>query len=271
MLACIVPARIAKAERECTFPASIHPNQDDIDVPANTRIWIHESPAALELGAIEGECTPVLRTSGGEEVPHELTQIGAPSLALLTPQQPLSVGATYELELPCISSGTEPSPVTFKVARGPDLEAPAVPDVQVGQWFEGVEGDFGFGRLLVTSDEPTVLVDVGPGSQIEGSVDDGTVTDVFSIPDRVPFVGVQTCRLTNWQPTSEDDSVDVRVAAVDLAGNVSAWSEPVSVQVESGCGCVAGGQPPTWRWSLLLGVFVGLGRRRRGTLGILIK
>lgn len=222
------------------------------DVPLNARVFYFPQGSAG---------TPVLKDDTGAAVSttSSTITIQAGSVTVLTPSQPLTANKSYTVS---VTSGTLS---TFTTGTTTATQAPAVPHVTgedpiTGSYAGGPPwGDnlFAINRVTIDGTAPMVLVDVdnkttfAPAS-LSGSA--AHLTDSKTIEfDRD---GICTVKV-------ESDSAQVRLGALDVAGNFSGWSDPQTVNIPSnGCGCSASNTPRA-PWIAILAVLALL-RLRRG-------
>lgn len=225
-------------------------------VPTNALLWrysLEEASAPVEpvgddvsltdLDWGELEVTPVL----------DLVGLGV-RIEAWRSIEPLRRGAEYEWVSPSPSGGL-PLVTTFTVGDTPDTEPPSTPwGAEPTRWsdvtpFDVCGGDATHEARMPTSPpEPLLLAlaaDAVPG---DGGLPDERIDGATDQP------GIW---LRGYWPLTTQE---VRLANIDLAGNVSDWSEPVAVSMPAaGCGAA----PET---ALFLVPLLGLGwrTRRRG-------
>lgn len=238
---------------DCAVPSQVTPSQDDAEVPANTKIWIRgwtpcPSPALQEAG-------------GGAVIETTQSQI-ARDITVLHPAAPLQVGASYE-----VSCGSEPPLSTFTVTAEADTTPPGLPSVKEVEHVEtgGIAsscGEESYVKLDASFAGKLLLLDIEGEASLDTAALSGVVSAAFAAGEMV-FVGEAACSGSNWNLDREDEP-RVAYATVDLAGNVSGWTEAAPLEEASGCQM---GGPARGRGGIaaaaaaLLGLF---GLRRRG-------
>lgn len=194
----------------------------------------HEGPLAVNVAADRPVPTNVhflVQHGVAEGKPVEMELLGpggtplelksgrrAPTSVELTPKEPLSSSATYRLH----DKGAGRVDVTFRTGPGPDVEKPMPPRVLTTE------------RQHATStygDVDRLLVVVEPSSDAHHwevqIATDLTFLDALTVrsPDPAIGIGTERCVVT---AAGYDRRVryQVRVRAVDAAGNVSPWVMP---------------------------------------------
>ena len=246
----------------CRYPGSVRPGPDDVGVPVNTRIWINDVFAGSWWEHEDFEACPLPRLFGddGSEPELEIAPIpddgSLPRVLVLTPTQPLKIGTEYTLEFECLGHYAMLTERTFVVSSPADHESPVVP-VLDSYAVEHQRGDFEthHADLMIDSEEPFILLDRDETSSFDPQTYAGALTDMFDIDNRSPYVGQGACLWRNWN-AERGSQTSIRLAAMDLAGNISEWSEPEPIDL--GCGCSSSAADGGWGW-----LFVPLFLRRR--------
>ncbi len=229
---CLALALPTKAEACSCLAASVEfiaPADGAVDVPTNTRIWI----GGVDTG-------PWLRDASGAEVAGTVSSLRSRAgiVRIFTPDAPLRPGVTYT------GYGGSPGSATFTVGSGPDTTPPALPSITsrqhypgrtFGTAFGGSSCDSGDDRLLtldIADRAMLTLVDINETSNLNASVPEGPIS-VMSVEHTVN-IGRTAC-INTWEGTGD---MGVRLAAFDIAGNFSGWSEESAEVVETvGCSC----------------------------------
>lgn len=242
----------------CVYQGSVRPGPDDENVPTNTRIWIHDiATGAVWKNGFDEECPPPrLLGSDGSEPGFTMSVIpedaDLPLVLVLTPQEPLTVGTGYLVDFECFGVEAGSQPHTFTVSQPADEVAPSIPslveyDVEHSSSHVGTEAHYA--SLLVETDGPFVLLDREGDSTFDPIDLSGTLTDVFDVDHRQPTVGDGFCSIANWPDADRGDETTIRLATMDLAGNMSKWSESETIVL--GCGCRSSGGGGFWGWLLV--------------------
>lgn len=247
-----VPGRAAACDCAPDFWYVSLPKDGAAGVPTNTRVFLGPpcgsswNQSAIEWMADDG--TPVF---------FDIAELTV--LTVLVPRQPLRPNTRYRVGTTCSES------LVFTTGSGPDTVAPDVPGiVHVGDggYSSGYGDSCGSSSYIdveVRSDADLVLLDLGSPTDFSPATMTGEVNDVQPGGDPVKFyVGNNGCSGT-WAG-EPGDTVTIRFAALDGAGNLSAWSEPREVTLPDGCGCRSAGTGGAG--FLALGM-VGLALRRR--------
>jgi len=213
-----VVATLSASASACRCPertlSSILPSAHSRDVPTNTHVWVTR----------ERGCThPTVVDERGTRVPAKRRTF-EPDVVVVDPIADLILGETYSILCGRRVLGT------FTVSSPADTVAPKTPIVRVGvhEQHESQCGPFGTVGLEVggvATDRLLILDIAGEGTFDEKELS-GTAVDVFS-PTDLPHVGTSwACQDDNWSFERRGDASEVRLMAVDLAGNTSAWSSP---------------------------------------------
>lgn len=267
-----VPAT-ARANSCTAYPAHVLPHEATPDVPTNTRIWYAGQAmdgVVDESGAlVDCDEPPRLVDASGVEVP---TTARAFSFAyVLVPDALLVQGESYTIEHGCLfdkvayAGGLEAETTSFTVTAEADAEAPAPPDIAVGETqstkFEN--GFVGYSMPVEGEFEGILLVDIGRAADLDPTALAGEVSLASTDAE---FVIGHAC-VSTWLDAKPGSSTTVSFASFDLAGNFSGWTEPEPVTVDDeGCQCRAGGSGRTSTMALamsLLGLLGLRGRQRR--------
>lgn len=217
----------------CLAPsAQILPSNGWQEVPVNTKTWVLR---AQHCGI------PSLATRGGTEVLTTHSRLDADVL-VLTPEHPLEAGEQYEVHCP------EGKVSSFTVADGQDWSAPSTPKFAVGDRVSvtsegfGDCGDMDYATLRVDHDGALLVLASQAETQEEGLTGKGLL-DAWGGDDRVTVGDPGACGTPNWDFLADGPLRGARLAAVDLAGNVSGWSEATHV-AGLGSGFELGGKMP---------------------------
>jgi MYXO-CTERM domain-containing protein len=254
----------------CFQPKVTAPANGAVDVPPNTKLWY------VADGISSGQALFTLTGPQGE-IPLsavELGDLGYLRGFVLTPERELNPGA-YRLAL-CQAAKPCSELTAFTVAQG-RADEPRIPVERGGrsEWYrKGDPGsscgpdpsrfailDFDWEGLLLLAD--VAEANPYPADPARLFYHAFTATEI----ERGGGVWVGAGACTPYWPRSAEgiaDSAPVRFGAVNLAGEFSGWSEPVTVQLPEGCGCRlggAGGGSAAWI-AVALGL-CGLLRRRR--------
>jgi MYXO-CTERM domain-containing protein len=221
--------------------AILLPLEGDL-VPRNARIWLrlasNYTPPSLELLSPGEESIPF----DMEEIPipGNLTEVGRVLVA--TPREPLAPGKGYVFKLPT----SEPYTVTFEVIDEVDTTAPSVPEI----------------------DEAVPIIGAGQGSSC-GSTDgydlfldaEGVVFSLYAATDELDEdrPGGRAHDATTFDPEREGtvfsyggacgprwpggETIRLRFASYDIAGNFSGMSEPQSFKRPHDGGCSVSTHP----------------------------
>lgn len=254
------PAAEAPADALLLTAYLVYPANGAVGVPANTRVFVAEV-TAVELSGPSGERLPALldtattSSTGGAFVPFdELTAGLWRVLAIPSPDTDNYAGEGVTIELG-----------TFTVDPAGDDEAPWVDPIDA-TWSIGARP--GFISVTVTlggqaAGEPILYeIDLGDRDTLmEG------VPDAASAWTPGTSFGID---LGDSAPEIEPDSASVRVRAMDAAGNVGEWSDPIAFDLvqttesfATGCRAAPGAAGSIGPF-VLLSLVVGLVLRRRG-------
>ncbi len=248
----LLPSRAADA-CSCMPPdARILPSEDTLTVPSNTRIWV---VAAQYCGAV------TLVDDRGSDVDLALANFD-PDVRALTPTDELIVGARYTVT--CESGQVS----HFTVTDEADLTTPATPLVEIGEHTSyessggGDCGDREYTKLEVVHNGDMLFLDIaGRAAQFDTKLLQGELVEVVLNDELVTVGNTGDCGRTNWDFYEQGDAVGTRVAAVDLAGNVSPWSAAQTVMLPIGggfFGCAAQNARAASPSSPLVGLGLGL-------------
>ncbi|MEW5855282.1 MAG: Ig-like domain-containing protein [Myxococcota bacterium] len=223
-----------------TRTSFLMPGDGARDVPPNTRVWMGNTFDETQQFR--------LTDSAGNDVPGTMRELSGGylntdetmALRVFTPTRSLTPQETYQLTLPDSSS------TTFTVGDREDLEAPPVPVVESRTYHPDVPspipscGSCVARSVFRVTFNGMLLIGVlndGPGFD-EGTVSGGV--SVLTTRGQATVVDARECQ--------EDGRSEIRFAAVDMAGNLSGWSD--SQRSDAGqCRCATpGGAEP---WSLL--------------------
>ncbi len=266
LIAALLSVLLPSAAWACScvgpFLSFVAPADRATGVPLNTRIWIgageiFDAPPHL---AVELHEEPSTIRNGG------WTLLEAPNakLHVFTPAAELKPNTRYRI----VINGERRAEFTTGEAR--DEEAPASP-VLVGQeenlessTFGAVSscGESATVALTVESDAPILLLDRAGTSGFDPTTLHGSVTAIEvdqGTTQRMLVVGQGGCT-SNWPEAGRGESTQVRLGAMDLAGNFSGFgaAEEIGFGV---CGCSSGSGAVTWAG--LAGALAFLLRRRR--------
>lgn len=265
-LVCLLP-RVTRACSPKCIESKILPNKATQQVPANTRIWFlgYLGKAIANNGfaeSCESDQPPRLESDSGEVIATTLTRTG--DAAFLTPLEPLTEGEAYVVRVSCLPF--EVQDTTFEVTAPVDVTAPAVPTVRTGTLFRESDECFNlaYRNIEASGGDPLYFVDLHADAVLDGTY--GENVAVEGVTDELTKLGHTGCDPGYWPDAARTHRF--RFAAVDLAGNRSEWTEPMSVTreglpVASACNCsIERRERRGLAWaSLVLGVV--LLRRRR--------
>ncbi len=255
LLVALAPA--AARACSCAFGIDLRwPEDGEIDVPINARVWV--SDAFEELDDVQlrvaGETDAVAMTKA-----TIATSFG--DVAVLTPTSPLAPGTAYEV-VACNTLDCDHTITRFTTGADADEVAPAVP--------EETDRDGGAGGGAFDSCGKRRWVDVELDAEGLVVMEVGAESfDPAALVGPVTFIGLEHdikvgrggC-LNGWPGDAGRDST-VRYGAFDVAGNFSGWTEVDSLRIGRGCQCsadAAGG--PAWLGALVVGLVLRRGRRR---------
>lgn len=264
MRRCLVAALVAAlvalgvgTARACSCGSFVDvrtPQPGASEVPTNTSIWLGISEEFdFHVDALEQEF--VLFSPEGESLELSSTRIMVDDgdVLVITSTAQLEANARYELWL-CDGMRCRDEVTDFVTGDGPDFQPPELP-TELDREHDG-RGPGPCGRAkwvdFTVEHEGILLVDVAGAANIDAEARTGRATLATSSPHFT--LGRGLC-LGGW-PGGR--SADIRLAAFDLAGNFSGWSEPTSVSL-SGCGCHTSGRDGSW---LALVCVLALSRRR---------
>lgn len=252
-------------------PATMLPKNRS-SVPANTKIWVFDGWIVKNIVSNQfaevcgGDSEPHLETEDGQPVPWTLQRFG--DAIAFTPDELLTVGSRYVVRIACPGDGLQD--VTFEVAAPADTEAPGAPSMQLGGVVQETDDcwDQTYREVGVSGGAPLYLIDVRPASASDWALASGLGGGVTNSLSKL---GRAACGRGHWG--NVEGPASVRIAAMDLAGNRSEWTEPVEVTFEApeksagkvarrllDCACTTGApKPPSPWWIALLAVV----RRRR--------
>jgi hypothetical protein len=254
------------AERIVTAPAD-----GDVDVPPNTKLW-HAEP-------FRGRELRFTLTGPEGEVPLQTLELRSSGYGighLSTPERDLTSGASYRF---AVCPGTEACtdlsrftvgvrraekpPIPLEQGKRSDYYRPAEPRSSCGPAPERfVTLNFDWEGLLL-------LIDVAGANKFPA--DPRAVLAYAVTAEEIKSgggvrVGSGACR-SNWPYLEGDlaDAAPVRFGAVNLAGEFSGWTDPVTIELPDGCGCRLGGTVSggSAGWiAAPVGLCLLLGRRR---------
>lgn len=223
MLLLLAP-RVADACSPVCKGSPVVPNADTQRVPTNTKIWLlgpvgRELQRGTFLETCNAEVEPRLETVDGQVVPTQ--REGVAGGVALVPERPLELGQRYRVPVACQEFRVED--VAFTVTEPEDTQAPKPPTIELGAVNSGSDecGSWNYRELTATGGEPLYVVQPEHVGE--------------SITAELTRLGRWYCAPVGWP--GEAKSAKVRFAAMDLAGNQSAWTEPEIVRL--GCGCRA--------------------------------
>lgn len=254
VLAAAVAPRVARA-CECVGGNLVQlPAPDAVGVPVNARVLAGNAVLAYD----EEQRPPDLIGPGGpvEVAAARLETTGRAFVHVLTPVEPLQPRTTYEVALQEWQGRWR-----FTTGDGADEEAPAPPRLrEVDASYESENhsscGETSNVELSVEGGGELVLLDVNGRAQLEGL--SGRVSDAVVAGGSL-WVGTGGCH-TNAQ-AAPGEPIHVRAASVDLAGNLSAWSEELDTELPLGCACGAASGAEAGAGFLALAAWMA--RRRR--------
>lgn len=244
------------------------PDSETKDVPANTKIWVlgGAMPRAIVRGRFARTCgtksEPELQTEDGTLVPWTMERVTGG--VAFTPDTPLQIGRRYVIKLECPQENF--GDVDFEVTAPADSTPPDTPRLSLGGFVDEADDcwKLTYRRVSVAGGDALVQVDV--------AFSDGNWGAAGGITDSLSQLGHAGCGRGYWTP--ELRSAAVRIAAIDLAGNRSPWSEETVVSPVGGltgaarrwlgCNCrAARGEDGRARW-LALALLVLVRRRSAG-------
>lgn len=248
----MVTALLLRGAWACSFfcPAPERPLDLAEDVPTNAVVFA--SHATFDTRTL------VLFDAEGAVVPTTLHHPRG-DVALVRPEAPLLPFTRHEL-WSCDGPLCDRRERVFTTGAGPDEEAPAPPTERARtverhlrsgpcgppRWTAGIELDGGAALTLLDIDEE---------STFEADTFEGQVSDLTD-QGRFDLNGPCGASLPVGQ---RGDTVTLRYAAMDQAGNVSGWTEPTELVLEpSGCSHARWGGG----WALALLGVVARARRR---------
>jgi hypothetical protein len=159
---------------------------------------------------------------------------GADSVLVLVPRQPLRPNTRYEV-LHVRLGGCSREPWTFTTAQGPDLRPPGTPSLRKQSSRYEPEGEASFDTSSVKFAveglrEEILVVSVDGFARFEGAGGRASEMMVTSRYHCGEIVNVdREVVVTSGCGVNFGETFDVRAAAMDLAGNLSAWSPRLRV------------------------------------------
>ncbi len=240
---------------DCATPESWDyswPADDAADVPTNARVFV---PPSMLAWSPESSPAFFWKAADGTPIAFEVASLG--DFVVLVPKESLAPSNRY-------TAGVVGRPgVAFRTGEGPDSTPPAVPEileVGEGEVSTGTScGDEAYVPMVVRSEEGFLLLDLGAASAFDPVTLAGAVDEVQPGGERVYFwIGEAACAAPNAKP---GETVRVRFAALDGAGNLSDWTASRRIEVpDYGCGCRSAGPGDL---GLLAFGLVALALRRR--------
>jgi MYXO-CTERM domain-containing protein len=213
--------------------------------PTNTRIWL---PQAQEWDALPIDPATVVIIDGVTTVPADATRVMVAGevdreVWIFTPVAPLTPGAAI-----VVKAGSEIATV-FTVGATADLDAPATPVIRDVAVDSGYFGGFSCpepSRVVVTVAETEALLVLANGR--------GT-----SLPSTV--LGMTDARQIGAVELEEGDH-ELRLLAIDVAGNTTAVPVPSFTVPAEQSGCSATSGSGGWATGLVAMLVLGFRRRR---------
>ena len=254
VLALGVPSVAAACD--CGAPATWDytvPADGATGVPTNTRVFVPPSMLPWERGA-----TPSFywKDAAGTPVPFDVASLC--DFVVLVPRAELAPETSYTAGV----VGEEY--LLFTTGAGPDTVPPPVPqitDVGRGEVSTGTScGNMAYVPVVVRSEAAElILLDLGAAAGFDPATMTGAVDAIEPGGEAVYFyIGEPACAAPTAEP---GETTRVRFAALDGAGNLSAWTDPRRIEVpDYGCGCRSAGADGVGLLALGL---VGLALRRR--------
>jgi hypothetical protein len=232
-------------------------------VPRNARFWVVGDLSMFQILA-----------PGGERIAFDVSDIAVGNLAgfggelhVITPREPLAPGDGYRIMV----SFPVPQEQSFDVSDEIDTTAPLVPEIAmitpVVEEDEGNTCGTHRGARITLDAEGVVFALYDADEELQGDPPGGIAHDLsFAKSDSADFWYDSACSLA-WPGGGE--SLTLRFASFDLAGNLSGVSEPETIERPEGeAACaVALGHPRSPGALACLALLGGaLFVRRRGEL-----
>lgn len=235
---------------------SVAPADGDALVPLNARVWV----GGLHLFAFEEGTGRLLEqprairvATNGVDIDGTITHIVANSgvIGVFTPVDPLAPSTTYDVFI-------EDEPLSaFTTGQDDDLDAPIIPTATFAP--QGAV----YAAYSCDGQPSGATVTVGPTFLTLVDAVDGGVFDDENLGGSVSAYSRGAPVFLN--AIAEEGPFDARLAAVDIAGNFSGWSEPQTIDVpKSGCTCASSSPAPTATIALSLALVVCVTTRLRG-------
>jgi len=258
-LALAAPAYACSCASEAT--QILAPAFGEADVPRNARVWLGAS--AYDAGGVESRLE--LLDSLGDPVPATISELWGNNdrIAVLTPDDLLTAGETYTLELDEFEIVGE-----FTVGDHTDDAPPAVPDEQdressASPRTPGVVSSCGptdIVRLWVDPTGHVLVAELEGWDRLDAEAINGEVSELSL--DGELELGSAGC-VWSWPDAEPNASTTVRWGAYDIAGNFSGWSPDEDISIPAaGCSCSAGGQGAGRGAAALMLALAGLAVRR---------
>lgn len=219
VLAAAAPARALS----CPPPGLYAPAVGAVGVPTNTRIWCSVD-VADEVASVR------LYDADGAALSGTQTRLSALQFDLLvfTPDAELAPRSEHRAECP----GSGRRSLEFSTGDGPQMRRPPVPIVS--EWETHVDAGSGWGpSYFADFPQPSpsstlILVDVGGGAALEPRSLQGAVADVRSLEREASVeIGYGPCG-GNWAEAGLGATTSVALAALDLTGAFSGWSDTIT-------------------------------------------
>lgn len=245
----------------CAMGLYVASPADGAVVPANARVFVgdgwryelQEEGATLTLHDGDGAVVATQRS---------VIEVGLGKLFVLTPDVPLTDGASYEVRV------NDTRALQFTASAQVLDEAPSLPrvlerdgDVYYGSG-GGDCGDSFSVSWTLSAAGALLLVDRDRTTTFDPSTLTGRVASLREINPTGPTLaglGRSGCG-SSWKEAAPGAEVGARFGVLDAAGNFSGWSEIDRNQVP-GCGCGAGSASGLAAFGLLAAAL----RRRRAT------
>lgn len=248
VLGSVFVANAAKASQDPCLDSDYHwgtpvelPEFDE-PIPLDGRIWIPRHLSSELPFQLRDEADGIIDLSRGRLVSKPDRSGNVVEILVYTPVEDLHSGV-WSFGL-VDDDGEWNESAVVDVLDEVDTEPPGVPQLTeepepaIGR-YDAYKGGWSYSTRLWVEDPPHLLL-----ADLRG---ESELYETDSLFGRLTAIGVNgnvslgrtACGDGNWE--GGDEAAEVRLGALDLAGNFSGWSEPIELEIVAGCGCQEGG------------------------------
>ncbi len=209
----------------CAEPGVLAPARDATDVPTNTLVWCSRANVGdtFQITVLDPQGKPVAGTASLITSPLFRTTVFRPS-------EELAPNTQYT-----VSCRSYAEPSTFTTGAGPRNQTPAVPDL-TNMTIRASEGGWGHTLGAVLSDpspEGTlVALDLERSARLDAGDLSGSISDLTLMGASPSMVWVASAPCVfSWPEAKLGASTHFRLAAFDLTGAFSGWTESIELSV----------------------------------------